>query len=184
MNVVLLIVYGCVVDHANKLKFNCMVGPTRNQERGNTRGIKIKSGEKKEGLWLWCRLSMIIKHGWGKKGEVVRDKLSFSYLTGYFGGVSDMYHGRGDLQAWEVLAPHELLKVLLIVFLLAAKIRQGTDRAQITTCKQCWFTMQLPHPVCTILRIMTPIPVSAVFKCEYLCMCMSAFVKCRSLPWE
>lgn len=51
------------------------------------------------------------------------DKLSFSYLTGYFGGVSDMHHGWGDLQAREVLAPHVLLKVLLIVFLLAAKIR-------------------------------------------------------------
>lgn len=94
---------------------------------------------------------MIIKHG-GEREEAVGvvvwgGDLSFSYLTGYFGGVSDMYHGRGDLQAREVLAPHVLLKVLLIVFLLAAKIRQGTDTAQITTCNQSSFTMQLPYPL-------------------------------------
>lgn len=72
------------------------------------------------------RLSTVIRYGWAKE-EVDRDWLSFSYLTGYFGGVSDMYHGRGDLQAWEVRAPHALLKVLLIVFLVATNIRQGTD---------------------------------------------------------
>ena len=55
---------------------------------------------KKEGPWLWCGLSMIIKSmGEVNRGKVVRDKLSFSYLAGYFGGVPDMYHGRGDLQA-------------------------------------------------------------------------------------
>lgn len=56
--------------------------------------------------------------------EVVKGQFSFRYLTGYFGGVSDMYHGRGDLQAWEVPALHALLKVLLIVFLFATEMRQ------------------------------------------------------------
>lgn len=67
----------------------------------------------------------------------VEGKFSISYLTGYFGGVSDMYHGGGDLQAREVLAPHVLLIILLIVFLLVAKIEHGTDRAQTTTGNQC-----------------------------------------------
>lgn len=112
--------------------------------KGNTQRIKKKSSLKKKGPWLRCGLSMIIKNGWGNKGINGRERLSLRYLTGYFGSVSDMYHGRGDLQAWEVLAPHVLLKVLLIVFLLAAKIRQGTDRAQIT--KQCWITVKLSLP--------------------------------------
>lgn len=62
----------------------------------------------------------MIKTGLNK----VRGQFSFRYLTGYFGGVSDMYHGRGDLQAREVPALHALLKVLLIVFLSAAEMRQ------------------------------------------------------------
>lgn len=46
-----------------------------------------------------------------------------NYLTGYFGGMSDMNHGGRDLQAREVLAPHGLLKVLLIVFLSDADMK-------------------------------------------------------------
>lgn len=67
--------------------------------------------------------------------------------------MSDMYHGRGDLQAWEVLAPHVLLKVLLIVFLLAAKTRQGDrqssgDHMQSCAGSQCRldiFVYTTPH---------------------------------------
>lgn len=68
-----------------------------------------------------------------------------------------MNHGRGDLQAWEVLSPHGLLKVLLIVFLFAAKIKQGTDRAQTNTCKQMLVhnavTLSLFTPFCSFLYL-------------------------------
>lgn len=57
--------------------------------------------------------------------------MSFSYLTGYFGGVSDMYHGRGVLQPREVLAPHGLLIVLFIVFLSAADTGQTGHRQEL-----------------------------------------------------
>lgn len=46
------------------------------------------------------------------------------YLANNFRGVSDMHHGRGDLQPREVLSFHCHLKVLLILFLSTAKIEE------------------------------------------------------------
>ncbi len=57
--------------------------------------------------------------GW--KEEYIR---ASCYLANNFRGVSDMNHGRGDLQPREVLSFHCHLKVLLILFLSAAKIEE------------------------------------------------------------
>lgn len=43
------------------------------------------------------------------------------YLTDDFGGMSDMHHGRGDLQAREIPPFDGLLIFLLIIFLSTKK---------------------------------------------------------------
>lgn len=62
---------------------------------------------------------LVLLPGW--KEENIRTSC---YLANNFRGVSDMHHGRGDLQPREVLSFHCHLKVLLILFLSAANIEE------------------------------------------------------------
>jgi len=62
---------------------------------------------------------LVLLPGW--KEDNIR---ASCYLANNFRGVSDMHHGRGDLQPREVLSFHCHLKVLLILFLSTTNIEE------------------------------------------------------------